>query len=346
MDCPTPYEYENGTHSDGATEYVDSWENIVSLCGRRYFPEDEYEAPAPRRSAVKQEEKLSAEEQAEIAAMKGKLNWLGGVERKEKQANASDDEFPALGAEPKKRKVQYKKPVKGSKKTFTKFVISAKSYREERREQRQKSTDESEKRTAAFEILADKEGLEKKMTKTRMCNSVGKGKCRHGDKCRFAHSLDELKISTCFFGAKCRFVHTVEGKLVNKGGKKCDHKHPQESDDEFMARTGLDRYKPVVEKPVEAPKVIELPKYSAAQLKKMEEERKREAERVAKSMQKPRAWASAVAGGATPAPVKPTPLHIEPVEKETVMRVPKELAMQAMELAMKSGKKCIRVEII
>ena len=47
-------------------------------------------------------------------------------------------------------------------------------------------------------------------------------------------------------------------------------------------------------------------------------------------------------------PVKPTrPVEAnEPVEKEILLRVPKELAIQAMELAMKSGKMCIRVEIV
>jgi len=45
---------------------------------------------------------------------------------------------------------------------------------------------------------------------------------------------------------------------------------------------------------------------------------------------------------ATPPPVVPKPV----VEEETVVRVPKEMFLQAMEMAVKSGKTNIRVEII
>ena len=38
--------------------------------------------------------------------------------------------------------------------------------------------------------------------------------------------------------------------------------------------------------------------------------------------------------------------HVPPKEEETVLRVPKEMFIQAMEMAMKSGKTNIRVEII
>ena len=38
--------------------------------------------------------------------------------------------------------------------------------------------------------------------------------------------------------------------------------------------------------------------------------------------------------------------HSPPKEEETVLRVPKEMFLQAMEIAMKSGKTNIRVEII
>jgi len=35
-----------------------------------------------------------------------------------------------------------------------------------------------------------------------------------------------------------------------------------------------------------------------------------------------------------------------PTEKEIVLRVPKEFAMQALELALNTGNRCIRVEVI
>jgi hypothetical protein len=303
------------------------------------------------KAKIAAEEEEKRREAAEVAALKDKLHWLG--HKKTHKPKIDDEDFPSLGAKPalKAPKMTVGKSKKGVRVKMNKFVISAKSYREERRDQRKKSTDDTEQRTVAFEVLADKDGLEKKLTKTRMCNSVGKGKCQHGDKCRFAHSLDELKISTCFFGDKCRFVKVVEGKLFNKGQKRCDHKHPNESNDEFLLRTGLDRYKSVVEKPVVVvePKVIELPKYSAAHLEKMEAERKAKAKRTEEEMKLPGAWAAKFkptsVSPVRPDPVKPSPLIALEAE-ETVLRVPKELVMQALELAIKNGKRHIRIEIV
>ncbi len=312
-------EYENKHHSNGLEEYMDSWEDVTL--------NTEYKALVPRHPTAKQE--------TEEEKMVNKV--------------VSDEEFPALGTEPKSRQKTSSAP-KSARVKGTRFVITGKTYMEERRRQHQKSSDELDKRTSAFEVLADKEGLEKKLTKTQMCKSVGKSKCHHGDKCRFAHTLDELKISTCFFGAKCRFVHTVDGKLVDKDQKKCNHKHPQESNDEFMTRTGLDRYKPVPKPMVVEPTVIELPKYN----KKHEHNVK--VERVAEKMKQSDAWVSKFKPKMIEPtahkvePVRPTPVKVSPLlqleEVETVLRVPKDLAIQAMELAMKSGKTRIRVEIV
>lgn len=41
--------------------------------------------------------------------------------------------------------------------------------------------------------------------KTCMCKSVGTNfPCRHGDRCRFAHTIDELEVPRCRFGDKCK----------------------------------------------------------------------------------------------------------------------------------------------
>ena len=41
--------------------------------------------------------------------------------------------------------------------------------------------------------------------KTCMCKSVGtKFPCRYGDRCRFAHTIDELEVPRCRFGDKCK----------------------------------------------------------------------------------------------------------------------------------------------
>lgn len=288
----------------------------------------------------------------DIAAMAPKLNWIHG--HKNTVEIESDEEFPQLGAEPKK-KTRSPKDVcapKGSSKTFTKLVITGKTYREERRAEREQTDFSEEKRSAAFEVLANKEGLEEQLTKTRMCQSVGKAKCRHGDNCRFAHSLDELRISTCFFKDECRFVKFVGDKVVDNGNKKCTHKHPSETEENFLSRTGLDRYKAKVEKPVEEPKVIEITKYTQTQLNKMAVAEKFEKKRVAESMSKPGAWARTLKHQVELVEeiTVPKPLQIiddtpKSLENETVLRVPKDLALQMLEVAMKSGKTNIRLEI-
>ena len=130
-------------------------------------------------------------------------------------------------------------PTESKKKTQTqsKIILGHRSYEEDLRLQ------VPQKIVEAYELLANKEKLETALVKTRMCNSVDmKEVCKHGDSCRFAHNLNELKISTCLFEDKCRFVKICDGKLLNNGVKICNHKHPQESTEDFMSRVGLDKY--------------------------------------------------------------------------------------------------------
>ena len=369
-----PIEYaDSGYHPDEHTEYMDSCEDnfsedksyapqasaaVNTLIPRSVMLQRVNRAAEEAKAAVKEKKKQQeAIEITEITEIREKLNWLENKKVNTTVINDNKD-FPTLSTAPKPvvykqtlstapKPVAYKQTLSTNKDknnkgvNITKFVMS---YKEEIR-----STNYTDQRANAFEILSDKEGLEKKLIKTRMCDSVVKGgKCRHGDKCRFAHNLDELNISSCLFGDNCRFQ------------KKCSHKHPQESKDEFLTRTGLDRYKlvvekpvvekpvvekPVVEKPVVEKPVVEVkPKFSTPQLEKIEAEHKVKAECVVQEMKG--TWATKFKPTQViPDSVKPSPplaLHAE----ETVLRVPRELAMQAIELAMKCGKNCIRVEIV
>ena len=57
---------------------------------------------------------------------------------------------------------------------------------------------------------------------TRVCDSFKTGRpCRHGDRCRYAHSLEELSPRQCMFGTKCRKIHTSTGNI-------CECSHPKE----------------------------------------------------------------------------------------------------------------------
>ena len=96
-----------------------------------------------------------------------------------------------------------------------------------------------ENRTEAFEIMENKELLQNKLTKTRMCKSVSNNtRCPHGSRCRFAHSVEELRIPLCFFKDCCRFVRRDNnGRWCNTTNKKiCDKKHPEETEKQVLER--------------------------------------------------------------------------------------------------------------
>jgi len=171
-------------------------------------------------------------------------------------------------------------------------------------------------RTQAFQIFSNKDEMEKKLLRTKLCRSVGTDyPCPHGSRCRFAHSPDELEISTCIFGVHCRNVTRYNGRYYSKNvQQRCDRLHPNETIQNFYIRTGL----PAPQPKKNTPNDIEMPTLSEAYGKK----------------------------DSGPIITKVESQPIVEQEKETVLKVPKELAVQAMELAIKSGKKNIKVEII
>jgi hypothetical protein len=247
-----------------------------------------------------------------------------------------------------------------AKKTPIKILLGHRSYQEELHEKQayydQENTDQS---TKAYDILADKEKLASALVKTRMCSSIDKNEeCQHGEHCSFAHSLDELKISNCLFEQRCRFVRMSNGALVNNGEKVCYHKHPHETKETFMSRTGLDRYK-------SSPKSVE-PQVAHQQVPQPQ---------LAQPFWKPPPppplfqpmftqpmftqpmftqpmFTQPMFLQPPPPPPLPKPLvdqqyQTNKVDDEIlVIRVPKELANQALEIAMNSGKTRIQIEII
>jgi hypothetical protein len=85
-------------------------------------------------------------------------------------------------------------------------------------------------RAIGFEKLKSASGGQ---TKSQMCSSVGSGsKCKHGAKCRFAHTVDELTPTECFFGNQCQ--------LIMSPVKKCMCIHPdKENKESYCQRVGL-----------------------------------------------------------------------------------------------------------
>ena len=239
-----------------------------------------------------------------------------------------------------------------TKKTPIKIMLGHRSYKYELREKEaycyQENGDQS---TSAYNILADKEKLASSLIKSRMCSSVDKNEvCQRGDNCNFAHSLDELKISNCLFEQRCRFVRMSNGKLINNGEKVCSHKHPHETDETFMIRTGLDRYKraqqsvaqaQVVQAQVAPPRLPQqsfwqpppppFPQQSFWQ---------------PPPPPQPSVEQKTVEQQCRTDKVDETLACATTADQILVIRVPKELANQALEIAMNSGKTRIQIEII
>ena len=96
-------------------------------------------------------------------------------------------------------------------------------------------------RSQALDTLANQQKLREAKKYTKLCDSVTSGKpCRHGNQCRFAHSIDQLTVSLCFFKENCRHVKKVDGLFTNIDGKPCcSHIHPGETKDHFLKRNGV-----------------------------------------------------------------------------------------------------------
>lgn len=74
--------------------------------------------------------------------------------------------------------------------------------------------------------------------KTQICRSVSqKIKCPYGEKCKYAHKINELNIKNCGFGINCKLVKYFNNKYVNTNTmKSCCYKHPSESNQNLYTR--------------------------------------------------------------------------------------------------------------
>ena len=151
--------------------------------------------------------------------------------------------------------------------------------------------------------------------RNKMCKSVATNNpCEHGENCRFAHNYDELVLSDCIFGTECKHVkRQSEGVYLLLEGKYCNHKHPGETKASICARFGI----PICDAPKEEVPIDIKPK----QLRSIVKE-------------------SVKAIVSTPMPTE------DDNDEEVVIRVQKELAVQALEFVVKAGKNNIRVELI
>lgn len=225
-------------------------------------------------------------------------------------------------------------------------------------------------RSRAFEMLEDKKKGGANLLKTKMCRSTETGEaCPHGDRCRFAHTLEELRISECFFGDRCRFVRrhrNQDGIYFNNAGKFCNHLHPGETRECFFKRTGKEMPVVVPPKKVEE-KVVGIPKNESKndnsvwapkqklvykqpspeeiqeiqmkRLAELEEERQAaEANKLADELEE--IINEGIRG------VDKVKEVVKEADPELVLRVSESGYLAALEMAMKSGRANVRVEIV
>ena len=89
------------------------------------------------------------------------------------------------------------------------------------------SPNKSLERSDVFDILSNKFKIQDELKFTKLCKYFkDKQDCPHQKSCRFAHSIDQLRISNCLFNDKCRLVKHSDGYLVNISKTKiCEHLH-------------------------------------------------------------------------------------------------------------------------
>jgi hypothetical protein len=157
-----------------------------------------------------------------------------------------NDEYPALGSA-----VIIKKHVtmpKIVKKNTTTSVVSIPPVRAQFHE---RSSQKPQQRSPPGECSA-------------LCNSVvpgGSGECRHGTRCRFAHTVDELKPTECSFNP-CKGVVVGKDKKMRNKDRGCSYFHKNgETKVEYMERRGLviEHVVPKVDKKPETHKIFKKP---------------------------------------------------------------------------------------
>ena len=77
--------------------------------------------------------------------------------------------------------------------------------------------------------------------KTQICRSVSlKIKCHYGEKCKYAHKINELNVKNCSFGINCKLVKYNNREYVNSNTmKSCCYKHPSETNENLYIRNNL-----------------------------------------------------------------------------------------------------------
>ena len=151
------------------------------------------------------------------------------------------------------------------------------------------------------------------------------------EECSFAHSLNELNIPKCIFGDDCKKIYaTWDYNLgINDSNKKCEFKHPFESNEEYFNRTKI--------------RIPDLPKTHEHSRKPMKDVKKEEVKKdVKKEVQVESSWGKPLNTDKLKNQITETVNNYEskvetkPTDCVKIM-VPKDFVEKAIESAIKMG---------
>ena len=204
------------------------------------------------------------------------------------------------------------------------------------------NNERQERVNKAFEKVKNKTFTKDDLRKTKICRNKD---CSWGSDCNYAHSVEELQVHDCGFGDDCKHVYIDSGTVHNsKTGKICRYKHTSESMEQCKIRIGItsDAFNKMQDVPLPPRKNLNAPSpkidLTPTPLASYPP--------LGPPPLPPLVLPQAPPQAPPPPPILPPPQMQQPVQNTRVIQVPKELALQALEMAMKSGDGNIRIEFI
>jgi len=176
------------------------------------------------------------------------------------------------------------------------------------------------------------------LTCTKMCRSVFTNKhCYHGERCRFAHSIEQLNPSKCGFGNMCDKIICDDFSCRNNPLRfVCEFIHPNETKETFCDRIGVT--------PKNIIPVIPPAKFVTRDVKYNEVVGTTPSEKICQpctsKLPAKQRMCSFILDGSVCPHAKCRFSHTKSLE-EFVLKVPEELAIQSVEIALKNGHKNI-----
>lgn len=230
------------------------WAAVVSSWEDLSVEEDEEAKQAEADALAEEEERMN-----EVRSMVGitSSSAIDEMASKEKDSEREAKEVELMALEDINIKLVSKKKRK------VKMIVGSSRIEELKANPEFRSKDAV--RNAAFVALAaDKTVLAEKAFRSRLCiSATTEAPCPHGDKCKFAHSIEEINPRQCEYGLKCRMVRQVKGGgLKNrptfgdagKPCKMCYYKHADETTEDYLVRVGIVAGKE--EKPAQRPRRV------------------------------------------------------------------------------------------